>query len=198
MKQLVAVLLLLVAGAAQAGNVISHGRFSKVTIYQPKGTPNEFVIFLSGDGGWNAGVVNMAKALSAQGALVAGVDTPAFLRNLQKDGGDCVFPDGDLENLSHFIQAYYKLNSYYRPVIVGYSSGATLAYAMLAQAPDNTFAGALGLGFCADLWLKKPLCKGDGVQFEMQKNAKGGIKGTLFKPVTRIKAPFVVLQGEID
>jgi type IV secretory pathway VirJ component len=202
MKQVLALLLAFAAFSAQAQEVLSHGRFSKITMYQPKGTPSSFVIFMSGDGGWNEGVINMAKALTSKGALVAGIDTPAFFRNLEKDPNDCVFPDGDLENLSHFLQAYYKLSDYYRPVLVGYSSGATLAYAMLAQAPDNTFGGGMALGFGPDLGLKKPLCKakgeGEGVKFEMQKNDKGLIKGALLQPVTRIKAPFVALQGEID
>lgn len=198
MRRWLPLLLVLFAFGAQAQETLSHGRFGKITVYQPTGTPNGFVLFLSGDGGWNEGVVSMAKSLVAQGALVAGIDTPALLKNLEKDPNDCVFPDGDLENLSHFLQAYYKLNSYYRPVLVGYSSGATLAYAMLAQAPDNTFAGALVLGFGPDLALKKPLCKGDGVKFEPAKNDKGELKGVNFLPVTRIKVPFIALQGEID
>jgi hypothetical protein len=32
------------------------------------------------------------------------------------------------------------------PVLVGYSSGATLAYAALVQAPANTFRSAVSLG----------------------------------------------------
>ena len=194
MKRLIPALLLLASFAAHAEEILSHGRFSKITVYRPAATPTGLVIFLSGDGGWNEGVISMAKSLAAQGALVAGVDTPAFLRSLEKDPNDCVFPDGDLENLSHFIQAYYKLNSYYRPVLVGYSSGASLSYAMLAQAPDNTFAGALALGFGPDIGLRKALCKGEGVKFEMRKDGKG----MNILPVTRISAPFIALQGEID
>ena len=197
MKRLIPALFLLAAScAAQAADTLSHGRFSKITVYQPKGTPNGLVLFLSGDGGWNAGVVSMAQSLADQGALVAGLDTPAFFKSLDKDPNDCVFPDGDLENLSHFIQAYYKLNSYYRPILVGYSSGATLSYAMLAQAPDGTFAGALALGFGPDMGLHKPLCKNkdQDLKFEVRKDGKG----INLLPSTSIKVPFIALQGEID
>ncbi|MES2488342.1 MAG: AcvB/VirJ family lysyl-phosphatidylglycerol hydrolase [Pseudomonadota bacterium] len=198
MKQLIALLLVLVAGSAQAREVLSHGRFDKITMYQPKGTPTSFVVFLSGDAGWNGNVINMAKALTQKGALVAGVDTPALLRNFQKDGGDCFSPVGDLENLSHFLQAYYKLGDYYRPILVGYDIGATLTYGTLGLAPDKLFGGAMALSFSPELAFKKPLCKGDGFKFEVEKNAQGKIKRSVFYPTQRIKAPFVVLQGDVD
>jgi len=37
------------------------------------------------------------------------IDAPELGRSLENDGAACVFPDGDLENLSHFVQAYYHL-----------------------------------------------------------------------------------------
>lgn len=198
MKQLIALLLVLVAGSAQAREVLSHGNFDKITMYQPKGTPTSFVIFLSGDTGWNGNVIKMAKALTQQGALVAGVDTPALLRNFQKDGGDCFSAVGDLENLSHFLQAYYKLNGYYRPILAGYDVGATFVYGTQAQAPDKLFGGTMALSFSPELRFKKPFCKGDGFKYEVQKNANGKIKSSVLYPTQRIKTPFVVLQGEVD
>jgi len=36
------------------------------------------------------------------------------------------------------------------PVLVGYTSGATLVFATLTQAPIGTFAGAISMGFCPD------------------------------------------------
>lgn len=38
-----------------------YGAFGKVTIYLPSKAPNAVVLFVSGDGGWNQGVVDMAK-----------------------------------------------------------------------------------------------------------------------------------------
>jgi type IV secretory pathway VirJ component len=105
-----------------------------------------------------------------------------------------VSPDGDLENLSHYIQGYAKLPTYHTPVLAGYSSGATLAYAMLAQAPMNTFAGGLSLGFCPDLLLHKTLCRGEGLRFNRRKE-DGGID---VLPSAKLAAPWVVLNGAQD
>jgi len=125
---------------------LSHGRFKGVAIYRPSGEVKQFVLFLSGHAGWNGTAAMMADALSDEGAMVAGIDTPKLFAAFRKDGEDCVFPDGDLENLSHFIQAYYKLPTYLTPILAGYSAGATLAYSMAEQTPRGLFAGALSMG----------------------------------------------------
>jgi type IV secretory pathway VirJ component len=182
------------ACSAHADETLSHGRFATVTIYRPAGDVKSVVLFLSGDGGWNQGVVDMAQALSHEGALVAGIDVPKLLANLDKDSEKCVSPDGDLENLSHFVQSYAKLPTYHTPVLVGYSSGATLAYAMLAQAPTNTFAGALSLGFCPDLLLHKSPCGGEGLRFNRRKE-DGGID---VLPSAKLGNPWIVLNGAQD
>jgi len=188
-------LALAVAGLpARAEDTLSHGRFAAVTLYRPAGPVKSVVLFLSGDGGFNLGVVDMAKALADEGALVAGVDVPQLLANLEKDDESCVSPDGDLENLSHYVQSYAGLPTYYEPVLVGYSSGATLAYAMLAQAPTNTFAGVLSVGFCPDLLLHKPLCGGEGLKFTRRKD-DGGID---VQPSARIGNPWIVVNGALD
>jgi len=152
---------------------LSHGRFRDVSIYRPQGEVKQFVLFLSGDGGWNGEVAGIAAKLVERGAMVAGIDTPRLFAALEADGAGCVYPDGDLENLSHYVQGYARLPTYYTPLLAGYSSGASLAYAMLAQAPDGTFAGALSLGFCADLELSKPLCRGEGLRFTRHADGKG-------------------------
>jgi type IV secretory pathway VirJ component len=172
---------------------LSHGRFKNVEIYKPEGSVNGVVLLLSGDGGWDQSATEKARALAQQGALVAGVSTPQLFASLNADGGDCAFPDGDLENLSRVVQAYEKLPGYYPPLLVGEGSGATLAYAMLAQAPANTFSAALSLGFCPTLNLRKPLCKGENVHFNLR--AKG--KGVDLLPVARLPAAWrVVLDAE--
>src|SRR6185312_7083694 len=60
------------------------GRFGTVTVYIPEGTPQSVAIFLSGDGGWNLGVVSMAHALTDMGAVVIGVDIRKYLGSLGK------------------------------------------------------------------------------------------------------------------
>ena len=55
---------------------LSHGRFQNVAIYRPAGAPRSFVLFLSGDGGWNADTAAIAEQLVRHGAMVAGIDVP--------------------------------------------------------------------------------------------------------------------------
>jgi type IV secretory pathway VirJ component len=173
---------------------LSHGRFKDLLVYTPAGTPTSFVLFLSGEEGWNSTADMMARQLVRQGAMVTAIDWPKFRANLDADGDECVFPDGDLENLSHFVQAYLHTPTYLTPVLVGISSGASMAYAMLAQAPRNTFAAALTFGFCPGLDLEKPLCKGTG--FEFTRRARG--RGVDLLPVKYLGNPWVNLQGESD
>jgi type IV secretory pathway VirJ component len=149
--------------AKPAAMHLSHGRFRDFTVYRPDATPTSFALLIWDDAGRSSSDA-MARQLVQQGAMVASIDWPAFKANLEADGDQCVSPDGDLENLSHFVQAYFHTPTYLSPILVGFSSGAAMAYAMLAQAPRNTFAAALTLGFCPSLDLVKPLCKGSGLE----------------------------------
>ena len=173
---------------------ISHGRFKDVQLYTPKAETKSFVLFLSGERGWDTKTSGMAQALVDQGAMVAGISTPQLFAALEHDGDDCVFPDGDLENLSHYLRGYAKLPTYYPPILVGYSAGAALAYAMIAQAPAHTFAAAISLGFCPSLSLRKPLCTGEDLHFTARKNDNG----VELQATKNLRVPWLVLQGETD
>jgi type IV secretory pathway VirJ component len=173
---------------------LSYGRFERLALYRPQGTAKSAVLLLSGDQGWDQNAAAEALELVHHGALVIGIDYPAFAKNLEADGADCVFPDGDLENLSHFVQAYYRLPSYLPPLLVGQGSSASLAYATLAQAPANTFAGALTVGFCPATSLRKPLCKGSGVEYA--KPSAGA--AARFLPARELDNPWVTLQAQHD
>lgn len=150
---------------------LSHGRFKDVVLYAPTAmaapaAPAAVVLLLSGDAGWTGPAPEWAVRLAQRGALVVGVDLPQFREALNSDGGQCVFPDGDLENLSHFVQAYRHLTTYVLPILAGVGAGATLAYGTLAQAPKGMFGGALSVGFCPGFSLDKPLCAGSGLAIE--------------------------------
>jgi type IV secretory pathway VirJ component len=174
---------------------LTHGRFKDFIVYTPAATPTSFVLFLSGDEGWNGTSQAMALELVKQGAMVAGLDLPQFEASLDADTAQCVFPDGDLENLSHFVQAYAHNPSYLAPMLVGVSSGATFAYAMLAQSPKDTFASALTVNFCPHFNWEKPLCKGSGVEYERSAVVGSGAK---LKPVPQLGNPWVTLQNATD
>ena len=186
----VTVLALLADLAAAAPAHLSHGRFKDLAVYTPPARATSFVLFLSGDEGWSRRAEELAGQLAQQGAMVVGIDLPKFKAVLEADGAECVFPDGDLENLSHFVQAYFHSSTYLAPLIVGMDAGGSLAYAVLAQAPQDTFAGALSVGFCPHLNLDKPLCKGSGL--ELTHSSRGS--GLDLMPIKSLGNPWVILQ----
>jgi type IV secretory pathway VirJ component len=149
---------------------------------------------LSGEEGWTPTADALARQLALDGAMVAGIDWAKFKANLEADADQCVFPDGDLENLSHFVQAYFRNSTYLSPVLVGTSSGAAMAYAMLAQAPRNTFAAAVTLGFCPSFNLQKPLCRGSGLEFAHSTRGRG----VDLLPIKNLANPWLALQGGND
>src|SRR4029079_10825846 len=75
-----------------------------------------------------------------------------------------------------------------------YSSGASLAYGVLAQAPSETFAGAISLGFCPDIQIGRPLCPGRCLV--SRKRARG--PGYDLEPAPALGVPWIVLQGDAD
>ncbi|HZF11266.1 MAG TPA: AcvB/VirJ family lysyl-phosphatidylglycerol hydrolase [Thermoanaerobaculia bacterium] len=182
------------AAAGPAAETLTFGRFGTLTLYRKTPQPRHVVLFVSGDGGWNLGVVDMARALSALDALVVGIDVRHYLKSAAAARDRCTGAAVDFEALSQYVQKKLDRPDYTPPVLVGYSSGATLVYATLVQAPPNTFAGAIGLGFCPDLPLTKPFCAGHGLTFEP--GPKG--KGYNFLPATTLESPFIALQGTID
>lgn len=188
-----ALALMLACTATRAAGTLDYPGLGTVTVEQPAGAPVQFVIFLSGDGGWSKGVVAMARHLVDEGALVAGVDVAQMQRHQAASRGSCVNSAEVLENLSHFVQQTHGMQDYLRPVLVGYSSGATLAYATLAQAPPGTFKGAVSLGFCPDLEWSKPLCVGEGLEHDAA--AK---EGYVYRPATHLQDPWIALQGGQD
>jgi len=184
------------AAAPAAGapaRLMPAGSFGTVSVYLPSGPPESVAIFLSGDGGWNLGVVNMAQALRAKGAVVIGVDVTHYLAAL-RGKSTCRPIAGDFENLSHQVQKKIGLKEYHVPVLLGYSSGATVVYAVLVQSPPGTFAGAMSLGFCPDQdFGGAALCPGAGLHY-----SHGKKNDLIFAPAKTLKQPWIALQGQQD
>src|SRR5665811_279305 len=123
-------LFLLVTKATNAGGTDSlhYGSFGKVFIYKPATAPDAIVLFVSGDGGWNQGPINMGMHLVNEGAMIVGINISHYLINKMKQHEKCYYPAGDFEELSLYIQKKYKFRNYLKPILIGYSSGATLVY----------------------------------------------------------------------
>ncbi len=179
--------------SAMVGDTVTFGRFGTVTLYRPTATPTSTVLFVSGDGGWNLEVVSMARALADDGALVIGIDIRHFLASFRESETECEYAAADFEALSQFVQLELRLPEYLPPVLVGYSSGATLVYAVLAQAPPSTFRSAVSLGFCPDLETARPLCRDGGLRWR-----PGSGADYTFEPGGGDSLPWTVLHGTID
>lgn len=174
------------------------GRFGTVTVYIPESKPRSVAIFLSGDGGWQLGVISMARALTDMGAVVVGADIRQYLgslkRSAQRAGAPCQMMAADFEALSHQVQKEIGMSEYHVPVLIGYSSGATVVYATLVQSPPGTFAGALSLGFCADQdFAAASLCPGAGLHYTRNQQHE-----LVFEPAASLKQPWIALQGQKD
>ena len=185
-----------VTAAARAGasDSLEFDRFGPVALTRESEHPSNVVLFVSGDGGWNLGVVDMARALASLDALVVGIDIHRYRKALERSAEACSYFAADFEALSQFVQKKLAFPEYRAPVLVGYSSGAALVYATLVQAPPGTFRGALSLGFCPDLPLSRSPCRGHGLAFEA---APGG-KDLRFLPAAELEAPWIAFQGTID
>jgi len=181
------------ASAHATESSFEYGRFGHLTVYTPARPPDSVALFVSGDGGWNLGVTDMARTLNDMGALVVGIDIRSYLGSVARSTDSCVSMAGDFENLSHAVQKQYNLPRYHVPIAVGYSSGATLIYALLAQAPVGTLAGGLSLGFSPDLMVGSTLCKGEDLHYSTGKKGE-----FIFDPATKMRTPWIAMQGEID
>lgn len=161
-RLLLALSVPLLLGAAAPSTVEEHRElpgFGEVTIYRPKDLAEArgVVLFISGDGGWKLGVIDMARLLDDR-AIVAGLSMPAWQKRIEAHPDKCWYPAGELEIAAQALEKLYALPRYVPPILVGYSSGATVVYGALAQAPPTTFTGAVSLGFCPDLEVKRPFC----------------------------------------
>ena len=177
---------------------VPAGRFGSAWVYLPQGTPKSVAIFVSGDGGWEPRIIPMVHALTELGAVVIGVDVQHYLASLRqaaaRSGAPCQMIAADFEQLSHQVQRQIGMSQYHVPMLVGYSSGATVVYATLVQAPPGTFAGALSLGFCADQdFAGAQLCPGAGLHFSENKQGE-----LVFKPAAHLRQPWIAFQGEKD
>ncbi|MBS0387988.1 MAG: virulence factor family protein [Proteobacteria bacterium] len=178
-------------------SVLHYGApFGDITLYVPEGKPRAVVLFLSGDGGWHLGVVSMARHLAEQHAVVAGLDVRHYLADIAAHPNACRYMAADFETLGHYVQRALGLAEYHVPLLYGYSSGATVAYATLVQSPPGTFGAAVSLGFCPDQKFGgTPLCPGP----EKQLSYKPGKKNAwVFDPAPHLKDRWIAFQGEKD
>jgi hypothetical protein len=232
----VCLLAALALASAAAAETFTLEPFGTLTVYRSTPRPAHLVLFVSGDGGWKLGVVDMARELAAMNALVVGIDITHYIKTVVSGAGPtsagaegtswtsgtsgaaaasgasgggagaasggqpagsgsaCFDPAGDFARLGKAAAERFGLSARVPPVLVGYSSGATLVYAALVQALPHAFAGAVSLGFCPDLIVNMPICKGNGLTWQRDPHHKG----VDFLPSRLLEVPWIALQGDID
>ncbi len=168
--------------------------FGTVHLYVPETTIETVCIMISGDAGWKFGVLDFSEHFASKGALVIGVDILEYYKNLKARKEECYHIVADYVTLATDIEKKYNLKEYIEPLLMGYSSGATLVYAILAQARPNTFIGGISLGFCPDVELPKFFCELNGLKVQPLKEGKS----YNLDPDSHLGNRWIVLQGKLD
>jgi type IV secretory pathway VirJ component len=182
------------SGAISTVDSVNVIPFGKVYVYKQSDTPRNVVIMISGDGGWKFGVVGFAETFSEMNNLVIGVDILRYYKVLRQRTEDCYNVSADFVQLATLIEIKYNFPDYIPPVIMGYSSGATLVYGILAQSRPGTYIGGISLGFCPDIELPKMLCQTNG--FSEKVDVPG--KSFFLLPDAKLGNHWIVLQGKLD
>ncbi|MES1992651.1 MAG: AcvB/VirJ family lysyl-phosphatidylglycerol hydrolase [Pseudomonadota bacterium] len=192
-RRILGVLLLFLLTACQSSSQhFSHGRFDRVWLDLPQSDIHQVVFWLMPGYSRTGTDRNMARLLADEGALVISVSVPALLARMAPDEDDCLLPSGDLENLSHEVQARVGLERYLPPVVAGRDAGAALTYAVLNQAPLDSFAGGLSVGFAPELPLPKPLCTGRALNIRFDAEQELGTLQATSGPM----GPWAVTESE--
>ncbi|MDP3428353.1 MAG: hypothetical protein Q8S17_13375, partial [Humidesulfovibrio sp.] len=182
----------------KAPEKLSFGVFGEVLIYRDQdqngGEPGRTVLLLS-EGAWDADMDRAARTIADMDATVVGIDTARLLTPLRARAEGCFYQAWEFEGLSKIVQKTLGFKGYHLPVLAGFGEGAAVAYATFAQAPKETFSGAITLGFSPRLALGKPFCAANGYAFD---NATGQTPGVLMKPVARPFGSLALLQGGKD
>jgi hypothetical protein len=164
------------------------------TIYVPADPTDHAILFLSGDGGWSKGVVDMARRAAGDvPAVVAGLSYPTLRKAALQSKAPCWYPAGDLEVIGQALEKQLRFPEYTRPALIGYSSGASLVYAALA-ASSESFSGGMSLGFCPDLEGVPPLCAHDAFRPKYDPRKKRAE----LPPIAEITCHWEILQGAED
>ncbi len=98
----------------------------KIAVLKPAGVPRSVAMLITDNDGWNNSARRLAPHPQPRGRPGHRRAGASFYTELEKEIDGCDFTDGDLENLSHFVQAYYHLPGYTAPVLVGFGEGYRL------------------------------------------------------------------------
>jgi type IV secretory pathway VirJ component len=181
-----------VAWAETAKEPLDDATFGKLSIQRTTDEPKGVILFASGTGGWNAELTAAATAVAELDYVVAGIDLNDYLTRLDRSDAACADPATDLDRLNRLMEERYPIATHQPPILLGYGAGAALTYAALAQGPDGRFHAGVGVDFCPELPLRKPLCPGAA---HLESAALPNGKSVALKPVVRMPTTWFVFQN---
>lgn len=175
--------------AAPRAISVDSDTFGATTVLAPAGQPERFVAFVSDSDGLTPQRREEAEAIVARGAAVALIDLPKLQQTLAAAQDEsCSYVFGDVEDLARTAQRHLGMTTWRWPILFGRGDGGTLAYLMLAQAPDNTAGGAVSIGFAPQFKGTRPLCPGA----PMLSRQDGVIS---YKPFDDVPGPWVLVTA---
>lgn len=196
LRGLAPLILLASLCADAADDAPSYGMFGELHVQRPPASVGDTILLLSDLGGWSAREDALARVLAAHGARVVGIDLPTYLKRLVAIDDKCSYPAGHFEELAHWIERHEGDPDYRVPVVIGNGSGATFAYAMVAQAPAGTFSALFTLGWDWNFRLSREICPGDaGVVTVAAADARYAIVATTVLPIEWQPLPGAHLPG---
>lgn len=189
------ILLLFLTPSAFCVEKISAESFGDVLIYPSGKRPaQKLLLIVSGDGGWVRAVVGVSETLSKDSFFIVGVDINQYLKSISRRHQKCIDLAQDFIGLGKLVKEKYHLDRGLSPILIGYSSGATLVYAAVAQAPPGAFLATFSFGFCPDMQLDQQLCSRKGLEWSRAPNRKQ----VVFLPAINLQVPWIVFQGLTD
>lgn len=134
----------------------------KVKIYKTDSAEPQGLVIIAADKASFQQQEALANALARQDIIAVVFDFDVFRKQMaaEPDDEDCFYVPDDLKDAGEAVQRKLQLKRYFFPVIVGLGDAAPFAYAAVAQAPDNTLAGAISVGFSSVLKTDRPYCDG--------------------------------------
>ncbi len=86
--------------------------FGTVYLYVPEPPVSIVTIMISGDGGWNYGVLDFSEHFAGKGALVIGVDILKYNKDLKSRKDECYHIVSDFVSLATVVEKKYKFQQY--------------------------------------------------------------------------------------
>ncbi|MCU0808680.1 MAG: virulence factor family protein [Candidatus Contendobacter sp.] len=180
------------AWAEMIEETLDDTTFGKLAVQGTAHEPKGVILFVTGTGGWNAELRAVVKSVERLDYVVAGIELNDYLSRLDRSDAACADPAADLDQLNRLMEQRYPIATHQPPILLGYGAGAALTYAALAQGPDDRFHAGVGVDFCPELPLRKPLCPGVA---HLESSALPNGKGITLKPVVRMPTIWFVFQN---